>query len=132
VAGGDFFFLTQTQKSHISSLEEPYMAREPSVPDPYFRGSIQFSLFCIAHSHKLQISLRGLYNLCTQTSLTFDFTLDQEQLPNIPFTGKKGKKTFRRATEEDPSPRGEVEITMGVVRSSRVFKGREVDPLSRG
>jgi len=31
--------------------------------------------------------------------------LDQKKLPNNPFTGKKMEETFRRATEEDPSPR---------------------------
>jgi len=52
----------------------------------------QFSLFCIAQYHKLQICLRGLYSLYTETSLTFDLTSDQEQLPRYrkyPFTEKK-------------------------------------------
>jgi len=31
----------------------------------FYLNSIKFSLFCIAHSHKLQICLRGLYNLYT-------------------------------------------------------------------
>jgi len=55
-------------------------------------NSIQF--ICIAHFHKLQICLRVLYNL-----FTFRIT-DQEKLPN----GEKREETFRRATEEDPSP----------------------------
>jgi len=35
------------------------------------------------------------------TSLSQDFTSDQEKLPN----GQKREETFRRATEEDPSTR---------------------------
>jgi len=40
--------------------------------------------------------------------IKMDLTLDQEKLPRNrkkPFTEKTGNKTFRRATEEDPSPR---------------------------
>jgi len=50
--------------------------------------------------------LRGLYNLYTETSLTFDLTSDQEQLPSNrknPFRGKK-VRTLQERTEEDPSP----------------------------
>jgi len=38
--------------------------------------------------------------------LTFDLTSDQEQLPRNrkTFSGEKSEDTFRRATEEDPSP----------------------------
>jgi len=35
--------------------------------------------------------------------LTFDLTSDQEQLPNNPSQGEKGK-TLEERTEEDPSP----------------------------
>jgi len=38
------------------------------------------------------------------TSLTFDLTSDQEQLPKKNFHRKKRKETSRRAKEEDPSP----------------------------
>jgi len=39
------------------------------------------------------------FKICTHTtSLIFDLTSDQEKLP------RDRKKTFRRATEEDPSP----------------------------
>jgi len=65
-------------------------------------AAVQF--ICIAHFHKLQICLRGLYNLCIKTSLTFDITSDQEKLPNNPSRENKREETFRRATEEDPSP----------------------------
>jgi len=33
-----------------------------------------------------------------------NLTSDQEKLTNNPLTGKKREETFRRATEEDPSP----------------------------
>jgi len=52
----------------------------------------RFSLFCRAHSHKLEISLRGLNNLYTYTPLTFDLTSDQEQLPKKLSQEEKGKK----------------------------------------
>jgi len=52
-------------------------------------NSIQ--IICIAHFHKLQICLRGLYNLYTSTSPTFDLTSDQEKLPTNPSRGKKGR-----------------------------------------
>jgi len=41
------------------------------------------------------------------TSLTFDLTSDQEKLPRNrkkTFHRAKCEETFRRATEEDPSP----------------------------
>jgi len=49
------------------------------------------------------------FTICTHTtSLTFDLTSDQEELPrNRKKTlsqGKKSEEPFRRATEEDPSP----------------------------
>jgi len=47
------------------------------------------------------------FTCCTRsTLLTFDLTSDQEKLLRNrikPFRGKKVKKPFRRATEEDPS-----------------------------
>jgi len=72
-----------------------------------YSNSIQFSLFCIAQYHKLQICLRVLYNLYTLTSLSQDLTSDQEKLPRNRkkyFHGEKREEPFRRATEEDPSP----------------------------
>jgi len=44
-----------------------------------------------------------LFTICTHTtSLTFDLTSDQDKLPRN--RRKKSEETFRRATEEDPSP----------------------------
>jgi len=46
----------------------------------------------------------GFYGLQT-TSLTFDLTSDQEKLPrNKKIKLLNREETFRRATEEDPSP----------------------------
>jgi len=55
---------------------------------------------------KLQICLRGLYNLYTETSLTFDLTSDQELTRNSqkkkPFHGKKkGRNQQRRTPLQD-------------------------------
>jgi len=68
--------------------------------------SIQFSSFCLAQYHKF--ASKG-FTICTHTaSLSQDLTSDQEKLPRNrkkTFTEKKRQETFRRATEEDPSPR---------------------------
>jgi len=54
-----------------------------------------------------KFALEG-FTICTQrTSLTFDLTLDQEELPRNRkknFQGEKREETFRTAREEDPSP----------------------------
>jgi len=59
-------------------------------------------LYCTLTNYKL--ASEG-FTICTQTSLSQNLTSDQETLPKKkPFTGKKSEETFRRATEEDPSP----------------------------
>jgi len=61
-------------------------------------NSIQFSL---AHSHKLTSEGFTIY--------TYDIPVPEPhngsgQTPKQPFPGEKREETFRRATEEDPSP----------------------------
>jgi len=55
---------------------------------------IQFSLFCIAQYHKLQICLRGLYNLDTYHIPVPGphIRTNSQEIEKKPFTGKKGKK----------------------------------------
>lgn len=53
--------------------------------------TIQFSLFYTGQHHKLQISLKGLYNVYTYDALSQDLTSDEEKLPKMrkkTFTGK--------------------------------------------
>jgi len=66
-------------------------------------------LEAVAYLHSLHIVHRNLkVTICTHTtSLTFDLTSDQEKLPRNRkkhFTSKEREETFRRATDEDPSP----------------------------
>jgi len=65
---------------------------------------IQFNLFCTAHSHKLQMFLRGLYNLYTYDIPDLWPHIGSGKTPKQPFDREKREETFRRATEEDPSP----------------------------
>jgi len=67
----------------------------------------QFSLFWIAQCHKLRISLRGLYNLYTYDLPLPGPHMGSRKTPKNekkPFQGEKRGATFKRATEEDPSP----------------------------
>jgi len=69
-------------------------------------NSIQFSSFCIAHYHKLEICLRGLYNLYTYDIPDlwpqFGSEKNSQEIEKNLSQGKK-EETFRRSTEEDPS-----------------------------
>jgi len=67
---------------------------------------IQFKLFCIAHYHKMQVCLRGLYSLYTyDIPDLWPHIGSGKTLPkNRKRTGEKSEELFRRATEEDPSP----------------------------
>jgi len=72
-----------------------------------FVHSIQFSLFCIAHYQTLQICLKELYNLYTYDIPVPGPHIGSEKTLkkyNKSFQREKREETFRRATEEDPSP----------------------------
>jgi len=73
------------------------------------RRAVEFSLFCIAQYHKLRICLKGLYNLYTYDIPDLWPHIRSGKTPKKSTQkklsqGKKREETFRRATEEDPSP----------------------------
>jgi len=71
-------------------------------------NSIQFIL-CHPISQNYKFALKG-FTICTHTtSLTVDLTLDQEQLPKNPFTGKKGKKPSGEQKRRIPLQDGQVQ-----------------------
>jgi len=70
--------------------------------------SHQFSLFFIARYQKLQIPLRGLYNLYTYDIPDLRPHIGSGKTPKKmrkkTFHEERSEETLRRATEEDPSP----------------------------
>jgi len=71
-------------------------------PDGQLALSIQFSIFCIAQDHNLQICHKELYNL-----YTYDLISDQEKNPRNrknAFMGKKGKKPSEEQQRRIPFP----------------------------
>jgi len=88
---GEIFLMCHCQINTgvgLQSMWRAVLAKQQSWQCSLF-NLIQFSLFCIAHYHKIQICLRGLYNL---------YTYDIPDLwPHIGSgkTPKKSKKTKR-------------------------------------
>jgi len=61
---------------------------------------IQFGLFYLAQHHKLQIRLKGIYNL-----YSYDILVPGPHIGSGKnLSREKREETFSRATEEDPSP----------------------------
>jgi len=78
---------------------------------------MQFSLFCRAQNLKLQICLRGLYNMSTHDILSpgtsHRISKNFQKNRKKTFTWEKWENTFRRATEENPSSRIPPPLTVG-------------------
>jgi len=82
-----------------------------------FHNSIQFSLFCIAQYHKLQICLKGLYNL-----YTYDIPVPGPHIGSGKtyknYTGKKGKKPSGEQQKRIPLQDGQMQYMPCVQKES--------------
>jgi len=116
---------TDLQDIHQFPLQQSIMAKRRhnsiSVPIRFFTWgnfldqqiearvwrSIQFNSVYFIH-HKLKICLKGLFNLYTYNIPILWPHIESGETPKKskkPFHREKREETFRRAAEEDPSPR---------------------------
>jgi len=84
--------------------------------------SIQFSLFCIAHYHKLQMCLLGLYNLYTYNIPVPEPHIGSEKTPP-----KKRADEWAEHRQGHGIRPSQVQWTLRDVKSQRLRKGSRVN-----